>query len=310
MKILVTGGAGYKGSTLVPMLLAKGHSVTVVDNFMYNQISLLDCCYSDKLKIIRGDSRDKWLMSGLVKDCDMIIPLACLVGAPLCDKDPGGATSTNRDAITMLLELRSKAQPIIFPMTNSGYGVGEDGVFCTETSPMKPVSLYGKLKVETEERLIQSGNVVSLRFATVFGPSPRMRLDLLVNDFVYRAVVDGFVIIFEGHFKRNFLHIRDAARVYLHVMDNFEKMKDQSYNVGLSSANISKLDLCAEIRKQIPKFVYLESKIGEDPDKRNYIVSNDKIEKTGYKAEVSLEQGIRELINAYAVIRRNAHANI
>jgi len=310
MRILVTGGAGYIGSILVPRLLSLGHDVTVVDSFIYRQSSLLDYCIDKKLQVVRGDARDKDLLSRLVPHADVILPLACLVGAPLCDKDPVGAQTVNRDAVIMLSRLRDRNQMMIFPMTNSGYGVGREGSFCTETSQLRPVSLYGRLKVEVESELMSQGNAVSLRFATVFGASPRMRLDLLVNDFVYRACTDRFVVVFEGHFKRNYLHVRDAADAFIHAIENFDLMKGQSYNVGLSEANLSKLELCAEIRKQVPSFVCLESSVGKDPDQRNYIVSNDKIEKTGYKAMVSLQEGISELIKAYQIIKENNYSNV
>ncbi|MDD4869485.1 MAG: NAD(P)-dependent oxidoreductase [Kiritimatiellae bacterium] len=310
MRILVTGGAGYVGSILVPRLLELGHEVIVLDNFLYKQASLLDRCLNRSLTIVRGDSRNKDLLGNLVPSVDAIIPLACLVGAPLCDRDPVSATTVNRDAVLMLSRLRGKSQIMVFPMTNSGYGVGKSGVFCTEQSPLNPVSLYGRLKVDVEKELLEQGNAVSLRFATVFGASPRMRLDLLVNDFVYRAVTDRFVVIFEGNFKRNYLHIRDASDAFIHVLSNYDKMKGQSFNVGLSEANLSKLDLCAEIKKQIPDFAYFESSVGKDPDRRDYMVSNEKIEKTGFKAKVSLREGIAELIKAYQIIRENNYSNV
>lgn len=310
MKILVTGGAGYIGSVMVPRLLAEGHSVTVVDNLMYRQSTLLDCCRYKTFEFVRGDVRDKAVMAPLVKKQDAILPLACLVGAPLCDRDPVGAKGINLDAVRMILELRSKNQMVVFPMTNSGYGIGEDGVYCTEKTPMRPVSLYGTLKVDTENAVLSAGNSITLRFATVFGASPRMRLDLLVNDFVYRAVSDGFVVLFEAHFKRNFLHVSDAAGAFMHCLKNFDKMKGEPYNVGLSSANISKKELCEEIQKQVPGFVFLESAIGEDKDKRNYIVSNDKIEATGFAAKTSLQEGIRELITAFKIIGKNQYSNV
>ncbi len=310
MKILVTGAAGYIGSVMVPILLEKGHEVTVIDNFMYNQSSLLDCCHEEKLSIVRGDARDKELVAKHIKGVDAIFPLACIVGAPACDKDPVAAKSTNLDAIKTLLELRSKRQMIIFPNTNSGYGIGDKNTFCTEESPLRPISIYGRLKVEAEKALLDSGNAIVLRLATVFGVSPRMRLDLLVNDFTYRAVTDRFVILFEAHFKRNYVHVRDVAKVFCHCLDNFPRMKDQPYNVGLSEANLSKWELCEEIKKQLPSFYFVEAKIGEDPDKRNYIVSNAKIEATGFKPDVSLQKGIAELIKGYQVIRRNQFGNI
>ena len=310
MKILITGAAGYLGSVMIPRLLLEGHEIVAVDNFMYNQSSLLDVCYHPKLSIIRGDTRDKTLMTKLLKDADAIFPLACLTGAPLCAKDPVGAQTILMDSVRMILELRSKNQIVIFPTTNSGYGVGEKGKHCTEETPLRPISLYGKLKVEAEQAILEAGNGITLRLATAFGVSPRMRLDLLVNDFVYRAVYDRFVVLFEAHFNRNFIHVRDVAKAFSHSLNNFDKMKNQPYNVGLSDANISKLDLCKEIQKQVKDFHFMEATIGEDPDKRDYIVSNEKIEKTGFKPDVSLTMGITELIKAYQVIKRNQYANI
>lgn len=310
MKVLVTGGAGYLGSILVPQLLAAGHEVTGVDNFMYNQNSLLDCCYNEQLRIVRGDARDKTVIETEMKQADYIIPLACLTGAPICKKDPLAAQTVIVDAIKLITGLRSKQQRIIYPTTNSGYGIGEKGKHCTEASPLKPVSLYGKLKVEAENILLGSGNAITLRLATAFGISPRMRLDLLVNDFVYRAVNDHFLVLFEAHFNRNYIHVRDVARAFLHAMSNFEAMKNEPYNVGLSDANLDKWQLCQEIKKQIPDFYFVEAAIGEDPDKRDYIVSNEKIEKTGFKPAVSLQDGIRELIKGYQVVRRNQYSNI
>jgi nucleoside-diphosphate-sugar epimerase len=310
MKILVTGAAGYIGSVLTPTLLKAGHQVVAVDNFMYNQTSLLDCCIDENLTIVRGDVRNKSLMEKLVKDADAIFPLACLTGAPLCAQDPVGAQTILFDAIDMMLKMTSKNQIIIFPTTNSGYGVGEKGKFCDENTPLRPISLYGKLKVQAEEAILASGHGITLRLATAFGVAPRMRLDLLVNDFTYRAVYDRFVILFEAHFKRNYIHVRDITKAFMHGMNNFEKMKNQPYNVGLSDANLSKLELCEEIKKQVPEFYFVEATIGEDPDKRDYIVSNEKIEKTGFEPDVSLAKGIGELIKAYKVIKRNQYANI
>ena len=310
MKVLVTGAAGYIGSVLVPVLLKEGSRVIALDNFMYNQTSLLDCCHDKNLTVVRGDTRDKVLVSKLMKDADAIFPLACLTGAPLCARDPLGAQTIIVDAVKMMLELRSKSQLFIYPTTNSGYGVGEKGKFCTEKTPLRPISIYGKLKVEAEKLLLDSGNAVTLRLATAFGVSPRMRLDLLVNDFTYRAVYDKFVILFEAHFKRNYIHVRDVTKAFLHSLNHFDKMKNEPYNVGLSDANLSKLELCQEIKKQVPDFYFVEATIGEDPDKRDYIVSNEKIEKTGFKPDVSLSDGIAELIKAYAIIKRNQYANI
>jgi nucleoside-diphosphate-sugar epimerase len=250
------------------------------------------------------------MLARCVADKDFIVPLAALVGAPICDRDQFGAVTINRDAIKTLTEIISDSQRIIIPITNSGYGIGEKGKFCTEETPMRPISLYGKVKVEAEEIALQRENTVSLRLATVFGMSSRMRLDLLVNDFVYRAVNDRTVVIFEGHFKRNYIHICDVVRAFMHVIDNFDKMKGEPYNVGLSNANISKLELCEVIKRQLPKFIYIEAPLGEDPDKRDYIVSNEKIESTGFKPVFSLEDGIAELIKGFTILNNSKYSNV
>lgn len=310
MKILVTGAAGYIGSILTPLLLQAGHKVTAVDNFIYNQSPLLDWCLDDNLTLVRGDVRNKSMMEKHIKEADAIFPLACLTGAPLCAQDPYGAQTILFDAIDEMLKITSKNQMIVFPTTNSGYGIGEKGKFCDEKTPLRPISLYGKLKVQAEEAILSSGHGITLRLATAFGVAPRMRLDLLVNDFTYRAVHDRFVVLFEAHFKRNYIHVRDISKAFIHSINNFEQMKNEPYNVGLSDANLSKMELCQEIKKQIPDFYFVEATIGEDPDKRDYIVSNDKIEKTGFKPDVSLAKGIGELIKAYKIIKRNQYANI
>lgn len=310
IKILVTGGAGYIGSIFVPHLLQRGYQVIVIDNFVYQQTSLLDCCHDRNLTVIRGDARDRDLISGQLKKVDVIFPLACLTGAPLCSKDPIGAKTTNFDAVQMILDLRSKDQILIFPTTNSGYGIGEAGICCTEETPLRPISLYGKLKVEIERIILDSGNSITLRLATVFGISPRMRLDLLVNDFTYRAVNDRFLVLFEAHFKRNYLHVQDVARAFLHCLENFDHMKDKPYNVGLSDANLSKWELCEEIKKQVLNFYFVEAPVGEDPDKRDYIVSNAKIEAAGFKPLFSLHEGISELIKGYQIIKYKQFSNI
>jgi len=308
--VLVTGGAGYLGSILVPELLKLGHRVTVLDNFMFQQNSLLECCAYENFDVVRGDARDEDILKTLLQKVDYIIPLAALVGAPLCSRDKIGTITTIRDAVASVVKLSSKEQRIIIPTTNSGYGVGQKGVYCTEETPLKPISLYGKAKVEAEKIVLDRGNSISFRLATVFGMSPRMRIDLLVNDFTYRAVKDRFVVIFEGHFKRNYVHIRDVARAFIHAVDNFDTMKNEPYNVGLSDANLSKLELCVKIKEQVPDFVYLESPVGEDPDKRDYIVSNEKIEKTGFKPIFSLEMGIKELIKGYRIITNSRYSNV
>jgi len=308
--ILVTGGAGYIGSVLVPDLLNAGHKVTVLDNFYYKQTSLQHVCYHPNFNIIKGDIRVKETMQAAVKDADIIIPLAALVGAPLCNQDPVGATTINHDAIAMMLSMISKEQRILMPTTNSAYGSGDENNFCTEESPLHPISLYAKEKVKVEEKLLQHPNAISFRLATVFGMSPRMRIDLLVNDFTYRAVHDRFVVLFESGFKRNYVHVRDVARVFQHGIANFEKMKGNIYNVGLEEANLSKKELCDRIQKQIPEFVVIDAPVGKDPDQRNYIVSNEKLAKTGFKTSVSIDQGISELIKGYTMIKNTMYSNV
>ncbi|OHA18703.1 MAG: hypothetical protein A2836_03355 [Candidatus Taylorbacteria bacterium RIFCSPHIGHO2_01_FULL_45_63] len=309
-KILVTGGAGYIGSVLTPTLLNQGHEVTVLDNFMFRQNSLADCCQYKKFNVVRGDCRDETVLKPLLAKADIIIPLAALVGAPICDQNKIAAETTNFEAIAMLCRLASKRQKILIPITNSGYGIGKKDTVCTEKSPLKPISLYGVTKVKAEKVVLERENSLSFRLATVFGMSPRMRLDLLVNDFVYRAVNDRALVIFEGHFKRNYIHIRDVAHVFIHGIEHFEKMKGKAYNVGLDDANLSKLELAAVIKKHLPKFVYLEAPIGEDPDKRDYVVSNARIAKTGFKPEWSLDRGIEELIKGYTTLKNNQYSNV
>lgn len=308
--ILVTGGAGYLGSTMVPELLNAGHKVTVLDNFMFGQNSLAHVCHHQNFSVVRGDIRVENTMLPLMKKADVIIPLAALVGAPLCSKDPVGATTTNHDAITMMLKNLGKDQIVLMPTTNSAYGTGDENNFCTEESPLRPISQYAIEKVEIEKSFMQHQNSISFRLATVFGMSPRMRIDLLVNDFTYRAVNDRFVVLFESQFKRNYLHVRDVARVFLHALANFDTMKGQIYNVGLSDANVSKKELCQAIQKQVPDFVFLDAPVGKDPDQRNYIVSNAKIEATGFKQAYSLDFGIQELIKGYTMIRNTRYGNV
>ena len=308
--ILVTGGSGYIGSVLVPNLLQAGYKVKVIDNFMYGQTSLAGVCHYENLEIINGDIRDERLIKDNLKDVDMILPLAALVGAPICKKDPVGAQTTNHDAIAMMLKLRSKDQAIIMPTTNSAYGSGGHNNFCTEESPLNPISKYAIDKVEVEKKLMALDNTISFRLATVFGMSPRMRLDLLVNDFAFRAVKDKFIVLFESSFKRNYIHVRDISRVFQHAIENFDDMKNNIYNVGLSEANISKYDLCAIIKKQIKDFIFIDEPIGVDPDQRNYIVSNEKIAKVGFIPKVTLEEGIKELIKGFVMIRNNYHGNV
>lgn len=309
-KILVTGGAGYIGSVLVPMLLNAGHEVTVIDSFYYNQPTLLDQCLNPDFHIVRGDVRNRELMKKLMEGKDYIIPLAAMVGFPLCKKDEVAAQTINYDAVKMITELRSKEQRVIYPCTNSGYGVGQGDRFCTEDTPMNPISLYGITKSNAEKTVLEAGNSLTFRFATVFGASPRMRIDLLVNDFVYRAVFDKTAVIFQGEFKRNYIHIRDAAGAFLFAIEHFDKMEGRPYNCGLSDANLSKIELCEKIKEHIPEFVYLEAPVGEDPDKRDYIVSNERLEQCGWKPKYTLDDGIEELIKVYTIIKKNQYSNI
>jgi nucleoside-diphosphate-sugar epimerase len=308
--ILVTGGAGYLGSILVPELLRAGHKVTVLDNFLFGQNSLMDVCSHPGFSIIRGDVRSRDTIAPLLKTADVIIPLAALVGAPLCTKDPVGATTVNRDAILMMLEMVSPEQLILMPTTNSAYGTGDENNFCTEETELRPISHYAKEKVEIEQRLMQHSNAISFRLATVFGISPRMRIDLLVNDFVYRAVYDRFVVLFEGQFKRNYIHVRDVTRLFLHALNHREDMKGQIYNAGLSDANISKKELCERIHRHIPDFAFFDAPLAKDPDQRNYIVSNAKIEGTGFKPAYSLDMGIQELLKGYTILRNSKYSNV
>ena len=310
MRILVTGGAGYIGAVLVPKLLQAGHAVTVLDNFMFGQTSLADCCAYDTFDVVRGDARDEALIKKLLAKADAVIPLAALVGAPICQSDPIGTKTINQEAVEMLCRLASPSQRVLMPVTNSGYGIGERDKFCTEETPLRPISLYGITKVEAEKAVLQRENSLTFRLATVFGMSPRMRVDLLVNDFVYRAVHDRAVLVFEGHFKRNYIHIQDVARVFVYALERFDRMRGKPYNVGLDGANLSKLELCRVIQKLVPQFNYVEAPIGEDPDKRDYIVSNARLASTGFRTEWGLERGIRELIKGYTILRNSRFANV
>ena len=240
----------------------------------------------------------------------MIIPLAALVGAPLFNLDPIGAKTINHDAITMMLRRLSRQQIVLMPTTNSAYGSGDAQNFCTEDSPLRPISQYAIDKVAVEQELMAHPNAISFRLATVFGMSPRMRLDLLVNDFTYRAVHDRAVLLFESHFKRNYIHVRDVSRVFQHGLAHHAEMRGQIYNVGLSRANVSKRELCEQIQRHLPDFVFVEAAVGKDPDQRNYIVSNAKIEATGFQPKVSLESGIDELIKGFTMLRNTRYGNV
>ena len=310
MHFLITGGAGYIGSMLVPALLQSGHRVTVLDTFSSGDPNLATCCLNEAFEPVRGDARDMRVVEPLLKRADAVIPLAALVGAPLCARDEIGATSLNRDAVVGLAKLVSRNQLVIYPTTNSGYGVGDGNAFCTEETPLRPVSLYGRTKVEAEEAVLGTCGGVSLRLATVFGMSPRMRLDLLVNDFTWRAVTDRAVVLFEAHFRRNYIHVRDVVKAFLFAIENYESMHGEPFNVGLSEANLSKAQLCERIAKHVPGFVWMEAPIGEDPDKRDYVVSNEKLEKTGWRPDVSLDAGIMELVKGFQMLRNGRFANV
>jgi nucleoside-diphosphate-sugar epimerase len=308
--ILVTGGAGYLGSTLVPALLAAGHRVTVLDSFMFRQSSLNHVCHDPNFTVVKGDIRVEATLAPLLKKADIVIPLAALVGAPMCNADPVGAKTVNHDAIMLMLRKLSRQQRLLMPTTNSAYGSGDANNFCTEESPLHPISLYAREKVAVEAELMQRENAISFRLATVFGMSPRMRIDLLVNDFVHRAVHDRFVVLFEGDFKRNYIHVRDVARVFQHGITNFDAMRGQIYNVGLSEANVSKRELCQHIQKRLPEFVFLDAPVGQDPDQRNYIVSNAKLERTGFQPAVTLAAGIDELVKGFTMVKNTVHGNV
>ncbi len=308
MKILVTGGAGYIGSILVPKLLRLGFQVTVIDNFRYRQSSLLEHCNNKKLEVIRGDARDESLIKRQLKTADVIFPLACLTGAPISSLDPTGARTINLDAVKLIVDLKSKDQLLIFPSTQSVYGSQNE--ICTEETKPVPLSLYSSLKVEAEKIISSSENWILFRLATVFGLSPRMRLDLLVNDFTYRAYNDKFTVLFEASFRRDYVYIGDVADAFIFCLKNFKELKEEIYNIKLSNVNLTKKELCEEIKKQIPNFVYLEAPIAQDLDKRDYIVSSEKIERKGFKTKTSIQEGITELIKGYQIIKVSEYSNV
>jgi nucleoside-diphosphate-sugar epimerase len=309
MKILVTGGAGYLGSILVGELLDRNFEVTIVDNFMYQQNSLSTYYANSNFKVIQGDIRDLNLMRSEVAKVDVVIPLAAIVGAPACEMDPAAATSINKTAIFEMLKFTSKNQLLLMPTTNSAYGQGDANNYCDENTPLNPLSQYAREKVEVEQEIMSRENSVSFRLATVFGMSPRMRLDLLVNEFVLRAIKDKFVVLFEGDFKRNYVHVRDVAQSFLLALENSDNFSGQIFNVGLSEANISKKELCVKIKEYIPDFYFTESPISKDPDQRNYVVSNKKIEKLGFNPQFGLDRGLQELIMGIATLQTRNFTN-
>ena len=303
MKVLITGGAGYLGSVLTSRLLHAGHHVTVLDNLMYKQDSLVPYCHNPKFEFFHGDVRDHVLLRNLAEDADVIFPLAAIVGFPACERDKALATDVNYEQVNFITRYAcKKGQRIIYPNTNSGYGVGTDGE-CTETSFLNPISHYGITKCSAEKAIKDYTDGITLRLATVFGTSQRMRLDLLVNDFTYKAATDGYVVLFEKDFKRNYVHIRDVASAFIFMMDNYERLKGETFNIGLSDANLTKMELCQIIKSHVPQFSIQCDDIREDPDKRNYIVSNAKVEAAGWKAQISVEQGVQELLKAYRIIK-------
>ncbi|MGE0417163.1 MAG: NAD-dependent epimerase/dehydratase family protein [Acetobacteraceae bacterium] len=310
MRVLVTGGAGYIGCMLTPALLARGWQVTVLDTFSSGEAYLAHCCADPNFEPVRGDTRDMRVVEPLLKQADAVIPLAALVGAPLCARDEIGATSLNRDAVVDIMKRVSRDQIVVYPTTNSGYGVGDGNAYCTEESPLRPVSLYGRTKVDAEAAVLGTGRGVSLRLATVFGMSPRMRLDLLVNDMTWRAVTDRAVVLFEAHFRRNYIHVRDVVKAFMHAIDNYGTMSGEPFNVGLSEANLTKRQLCERIARHVPGFSYLEAPIGEDPDKRDYLVSNEKLENTGWIPDHGIDAGIQELIRGFRMLRNGRFANV
>lgn len=299
MKILVFGGAGYIGSVLVKKLLRE-NEVTVIDNLTFGHQSLIHLISEINFKFIYGDVRNIDVLNHYIPKFDAIIPLSAIVGAPQCDKNPIDANLINYKSIIEINNIRSKNQMLLFPNTNSGYGITDGGSFCTEESPLNPISIYGKTKCNAEKFIIDSGKpFICFRLATVFGMSPRMRTDLLLNNFVFKAVTDNCIVIFEKGFKRNFIHVQDVADCFYFAIKNYPRMKNQIYNLGLDSANVSKEELANIIKKHIPDLNIIYSEIGSDIDKRNYIVSNEKLKKVGFEGKYDLDYGIQELIKGY-----------
>lgn len=309
-RVLVTGGLGYLGSVACEHLLTAGYQVTALDNLTYGTgQGLFHLCANPAFDFIKGDVRDEATMRGALKDADAVVHLAGIVGASACDRDPGLAKGVNFDSVRLLNKLRSPNQLVVFPNTNSGYGATTGAALCTEETPLEPISVYGRTKCDAERLLLDSPNAVTFRLATVFGMSPRMRLDLLVNHFVYSAVKDGYIVLFEKDFKRNFVHVRDVADAFLHAIENGAVMSGRPYNLGLDSANLSKEQLAFAVKKQVPKFYIHFAAIGEDPDKRNYIVSSARLKAAGFEARRSLEAGIGELLKGYRMMAKGPFQN-
>jgi nucleoside-diphosphate-sugar epimerase len=310
VRVLVTGGAGYIGSVLSEHLLAAGHRVTVLDSLVHGEQNLFHLCANPNFEFVFGDARDRRTVSGLLKEADVLIPLAAVVGAPACDRDPWLATAVNVEAVRLLLHLRSPRQLVLYPTTNSGYGTKSGDVFCTEETPLEPISHYGRTKVQAEQEVLDAPNSLTFRLATVFGLSPRMRLDLLVNYFVYAAVTEGYITLFEKDFKRNYVHIRDVADCFIHSIANAQRMTGRPYNLGLDGVNLSKEELALKIKEYVPRFYIHSAELGSDPDKRNYIVSNQRLREAGFEARRSLDDGIRELLKGYRLLGRPRFKNV
>jgi len=301
-KVLITGGAGYLGSVLTEVLLDKGYQVTVLDNLIYKQTSVAPFSYHKNFKFILGDVTDNSTLKPLVESHDVIIPLAAIVGMPACKAQPELTVKVNYEQVKNITEWMTKEQKIIIPNTNSQYGSSTEII--TEESPFKPLSLYAETKCDAEKAVLDSGNGIVLRLATVFGMSYRMRMDLLVQDFVYKAMTDGYLVLFESHFVRNYIHVRDIANTFLFMIENYEECNNNAYNVGLTSANCTKLELAQTIQKYIPDLVIVENNFKQDFDQRNYMVSNAKLESKGWTPKHSLEDGIQELIQGYQLIQK------
>jgi nucleoside-diphosphate-sugar epimerase len=308
-RVLVTGGAGYLGSILCGRLLEAGCRVTALDNLMYGQHTLFHLCANPGFSFVFGDARDESLIRTQIASADVIIPLAAVVGAPACDRDPLSAESVNLGAIRLVNRLRSPNQLLVFPTTNSGYGTKSGETYCTEETPLEPISLYARTKACAEAEVLACDGTIALRLATVFGMSPRMRLDLLVNHFVYAAATDKYLVLFEEHFKRNYVHIRDVADCFHHAITNAEAMMGRTYNVGLDNANLSKGELARTIQRHVPELVVHVAPIGSDPDQRNYIVSNQRLREAGFVASRTLDEGIVELLKGYATMGRRPYHN-